>query len=49
MYRIELPAVYMEDFLNAAKLLGTELDSEMRDEEGETAVLYIQLYEQNAE
>lgn len=49
MYRIELPAAYMEDFLNAAKLLGTELDSEMRDEAGETAVLYIQLYEQNAE
>ena len=48
-YRIELPAAYMEDFLSAAKLLGTELDSEMRDEAGETAVLYIQLYEQNVE
>ena len=48
-YRIELPAAYMEDFLSAAKLLGTELDSEMRDEAGETAVIYIQLYEQNAE
>lgn len=49
MYRIELPAAYMEDFLNAAKLLGTELDSEMREEAGETAVIFIQLYEQNVE
>ena len=46
MYRIELPAAYMEDFLNAASLLGTELDSELREESGETAVIYIQLTEQ---
>lgn len=46
MYRIELPAAYMEDFLNAASLLGTELDSELREEDGETAVIYIQLTEQ---
>ena len=46
MYRIELPAAYMEDFLNAASLLGTELDSELREEGGETAVIYIQLTEQ---
>ena len=46
MYRIELPAAYMEDFLNAASLLGTELDSELREESGETAVIYIKLTEQ---
>ena len=46
MYRIELPAAYMEDFLNAASLLGTELDSELREESSETAVIYIQLTEQ---
>ena len=46
MYRIELPAAYMEDFLNAASLLGAELDSELREEGGETAVIYIQLTEQ---
>ena len=46
MYRIELPAAYMEDFLNASSLLGTELDSELREEGGETAVIYIQLTEQ---
>ena len=46
MYRIELPSAYMEDFLNAARLLGTELDSELREESGETAVIYIQLTEQ---
>ena len=46
MYRIELPAAYMEDFLNAASMLGTELDSELREESGETDVIYIQLTEQ---
>ena len=46
MYRIELPSASMEDFLNAARLLGTELDSELREESGETAVIYIQLTEQ---
>ena len=49
MYRIELPATYMEDFLNAASLLGTELDSELQDETGETAILYIQMVEQRTE
>ena len=49
MYRIELPCAYMEDFLNAASLLGTELDSELRDGTGETAILYIQMVEQRTE
>lgn len=46
MYRVELPVAYMEDFLSAAGVLGTELDSELRDEAGETAIIYIQLTEQ---
>ena len=46
MYRVELPVEYMEDFLNAAGVLGTELDSELRDEAGKTAIIYIQLTEQ---
>ena len=49
MYRVELPVAYMEDFLNAVGVLGTELDSEVRDEAGETAVICIQLSEQKAE
>lgn len=46
MYRIELPNAYAQDFLSAAGVLGTELDSELRDEADETAIIYIQLTEQ---
>ena len=45
MYRIVLPSCYAQDFLSALGVLGTELDSELRDEAGETAIIYIQLTE----
>lgn len=41
--RIELPYEYMEDFLNAASRVGTELFFEIMDEEAQTAVIMIQL------
>lgn len=46
LLRIELPCAYLEDFLNAASRLGTELDSKMGDTTVETAVVYIQLLQQ---
>lgn len=49
MYRVELPYEYMQDFLSAASLLGTELDSEVLDRASETAIVYIQIFEQDAE
>lgn len=39
---VELPYAYMNDFLNAVKAIGVELDSETVDAEVETAVIYIQ-------
>ncbi len=41
--RVELPCDYMEDFLNAASRIGTELDSETLEVSGETALILIQL------
>lgn len=49
MYCVELPCEYMQDFLNAASMLGEELDSEVRDHADGTAIVYIQIFEQNAE
>lgn len=39
---VELPYAYMNDFLNAVKAIGAELDSETVEAEAETAVIYIQ-------
>ena len=41
--RIALPCAYLEDFLNAASRIGTELDSETGDTSADTAIVYIQL------
>ena len=43
LYRVELPGDYMEDFLNAAAGIGTELDSETLEAAGETVVILIQI------
>lgn len=39
---VQLPYANMDDFLNAIKGIGTELDSEIVEKEVETAVIYIQ-------
>ena len=39
---VQLPYANMDDFLNAIKGIGTELDSEIVEKEVETAVVYIQ-------
>ena len=44
-YRIELPSEYMPDFLNAMSRVGTELESQIGDADGETAVILIQICE----
>ncbi len=42
LYRIELPYENMQDFLNAIKGLGTELDSETVEDTTTTAVIFLQ-------
>lgn len=44
--RIEIPAAYLEEFMGAASRIGTEVDSQTVDVEGETAVIYIQICEE---
>ena len=44
--RVELPYEYMEDFLNAASRIGTEMYSEILNEDVETAVILIQICEE---
>ena len=43
LYRVELPYDYMEDFLSAVSRIGTELNSEIVESAGETAVILIQI------
>lgn len=43
IYRIELPGVYLDEFLSAVAHVGTELDSETRETTEETALIYIQI------
>lgn len=44
IHRIELPYEYMQDFLNSASRIGTELYSEVMEVETETAVILIQFF-----
>ena len=48
IYRIELPREYLEDFLSAVCHVGAEQDSETMDTQGETALVYIQIDQENA-
>lgn len=43
IYRVELPSVYLDEFLSAVAHVGVELDSETREPAGEAALIYIQI------
>ena len=44
-YRIELPVDYMEDFLNATTQLGDVLESEIREDRAESAIVELSITE----
>lgn len=43
VYRIELPAESLEEFMSAASRLGTEVDSRSLSDDAKTAVVFIQI------